>query len=154
MIVYACSKYLVLTTKVSFHRDNFVNALSQWETTLLCNIVSHWQGAYTKWSLFQSNGDRRIWVTPWSHWWYGISLLHGWAMDELLWDDDSHRICTIRVSLSCAESRYTWINHVDRWVQERHKSSVLAWSYVFLALTHGYMHVNKPWYPGSCQTER
>ena len=32
-------------------RDHFVNVLSQWETTLHCNVVSHWLGAYTKWSL-------------------------------------------------------------------------------------------------------
>ena len=32
-------------------RNNFVNAPSQWETTLHCNIISHWLGAYTKWSL-------------------------------------------------------------------------------------------------------
>ena len=31
--------------------DTFVYAPSQWETTLHCNIVSHWLGAYTKWSL-------------------------------------------------------------------------------------------------------
>ena len=35
-------------------RDHFVNAPSQWETTLHCNVVSHWLGAFTKWSL-QSN---------------------------------------------------------------------------------------------------
>ena len=32
-------------------RDHFVYAPSQWETTLQCNVVSHWLGAYTKWSL-------------------------------------------------------------------------------------------------------
>ena len=29
----------------------FLYAPSQWETTLQCNVVSHWLGAYTKWSL-------------------------------------------------------------------------------------------------------
>ena len=29
------------------HRDHFVYAPSQWETTLHCNVVSHWLGAYT-----------------------------------------------------------------------------------------------------------
>ena len=29
----------------------FVYALNQWETTLQCTVVSHWLGAYTKWSL-------------------------------------------------------------------------------------------------------
>ena len=32
-------------------RDLFVYATSQWETTLHCNVVSHWLGAYTKWTL-------------------------------------------------------------------------------------------------------
>ena len=32
-------------------RDHFVYAPNQWETTLHCNVVSHWLGAYTKWSL-------------------------------------------------------------------------------------------------------
>ena len=33
------------------YRDYFVNVPSQWETTLQCNVVSHWLGAFTKWSL-------------------------------------------------------------------------------------------------------
>ena len=33
-------------------------APSQWETTLQCNVVSHWLGAYTKWSL--GLGEERI----------------------------------------------------------------------------------------------
>ena len=32
-------------------RDQSVLAHSQWETTLHCNVVSHWLSAYTKWSL-------------------------------------------------------------------------------------------------------
>ena len=32
-------------------RDHFVYAPSQWETTLQCNVVSHWLGAFTKWAL-------------------------------------------------------------------------------------------------------
>ena len=32
-------------------RDHFMYAPSQWVTTLYCNVVSHWQGSYTKWSL-------------------------------------------------------------------------------------------------------
>ena len=34
-----------------YYRDYFVYAPNQWETTLQCNIVSHWLGAYTKRSL-------------------------------------------------------------------------------------------------------
>ena len=42
----------LLATVVPLHgRDHFVYPPSQWETTLHCNVVSHWLGAYTKWSL-------------------------------------------------------------------------------------------------------
>ena len=34
-------------------RDNFLHTPSQWETMLYCNIISHWLGAYTKWSLIR-----------------------------------------------------------------------------------------------------
>ena len=32
-------------------RDQFLHGPSQWKTVLQCNILSHWLGAYTKWSL-------------------------------------------------------------------------------------------------------
>ena len=32
-------------------RDHFVYVPSQWGTRLQCNIISHWLGTYTKWSL-------------------------------------------------------------------------------------------------------
>ena len=32
-------------------RESFVNAPSQWETTLHCNVLSHWLGAFLKQSL-------------------------------------------------------------------------------------------------------
>ena len=32
-------------------QEYFLYAPSQWETTLHCNVVSHWLGAYTNWSL-------------------------------------------------------------------------------------------------------
>ena len=38
---------------LTINRDHFVNAPSQWETMLQCNIVCHWLGAFTKWSLHQ-----------------------------------------------------------------------------------------------------
>ena len=37
--------------KCLIHMDNFVYAPIQWETMLHCNVVFHWLGAYTKWSL-------------------------------------------------------------------------------------------------------
>ena len=35
----------------------FVYVRSQWETTLQCNVASHWLGAYTKWSLCKKIRD-------------------------------------------------------------------------------------------------
>ena len=35
-------------------RDDFVYVFGQWETLLHCNVTSHWQGAYTKWSLIKA----------------------------------------------------------------------------------------------------
>ena len=37
--------------KYIYARDHFVDAPSQWETTLRCDRVSHWLGSFTKWSL-------------------------------------------------------------------------------------------------------
>ena len=34
----------------------FVNAPSQWKRMLHCNVVSHWLGAYTNWSLIIHRG--------------------------------------------------------------------------------------------------
>ena len=44
-------------TVIAPTRDHFVNAPSQWEATLQCNVVSHWLGAFTKWSLKMYRGD-------------------------------------------------------------------------------------------------
>ena len=43
---------------LGLHRDHFMHPPSQRETTLQCN-VSHWLGAYTKWSLVTS-----LWCCP------------------------------------------------------------------------------------------
>ena len=43
-------------------RDHFVNASSQWEMTLHCNVISHWLGAYTKWSLVIYHAS--FWLRP------------------------------------------------------------------------------------------
>ena len=34
---------------------HFVYASSQWEVTLQCNVVTHWLGTFTKWSLSAGN---------------------------------------------------------------------------------------------------
>ena len=43
--------HLNIDWRLLIYRDHFVHAPSQWEMTLQCNIISHWLGAYTKWSL-------------------------------------------------------------------------------------------------------
>ena len=35
--------------------DHILHVPNQWEMTLLCNVVPHWLGAYTKWSLLSCN---------------------------------------------------------------------------------------------------
>ena len=45
--------------------EHFVNAPSQWATTSNCNVVSHWLGAYTKLSLWQSGNSH--WEQRLSH---------------------------------------------------------------------------------------
>ena len=44
-----CARWSVTTYTLA--RDHFVYVPSQWETMLQCNVVSHWLGACTKWSL-------------------------------------------------------------------------------------------------------
>ena len=45
------SMHLIDEITKGYFWNYFVNASSQWETTLHCNVVSHWLGAFTKWSL-------------------------------------------------------------------------------------------------------
>ena len=42
---------LFFMQKQHIFRDCFVYVSSQWEMMLQCNVISHWLGAYTKWSL-------------------------------------------------------------------------------------------------------
>ena len=49
--VNICLCRIVVHMYIWICRDHFVYVPSQWETTLQCNIVSHWLGAYTKRSL-------------------------------------------------------------------------------------------------------
>ena len=41
-----------ISSLIGLTRDHFEHAPSQLETRLHCNVISHWLGAYTKWSLF------------------------------------------------------------------------------------------------------
>ena len=54
LLNYSNDSFHIIWNSIKYclcNRDNFVYAPSQWETTLQCNVVSHWLGAYTKWSL-------------------------------------------------------------------------------------------------------
>ena len=42
---------LIMLSCTGTHGDRFVNMPSQWEMTLQCNVISHWLGAFTKWTL-------------------------------------------------------------------------------------------------------
>ena len=73
------------------HRDHFVYAASQWETTLHCNAVSHWLVTYTKWSLWAImmkliGRNKIICTTLFSGWYslqypsaYMVIILMAWA---------------------------------------------------------------------------
>ena len=53
-IIQLCSLLslqVIFSNKSGNTRDYFVYAPNQWETTLQCNVVSHWLAAYTKQSL-------------------------------------------------------------------------------------------------------
>ena len=53
---------------VTMRRDHFLYALSQWETMLQCNVVSHWLSACTKWSLHEL-----------THWSLAVPYIHNWS---------------------------------------------------------------------------
>ena len=44
------SAYTRAQSWIPLNMDHFVYAFNQWGATLHCNVVSHWLGAYTKWS--------------------------------------------------------------------------------------------------------
>ena len=69
-------------------RDHSVHAPGQWEMTLHCSVVSHWLGAYTKWSLqyfrgnqITANAQLSIDFRALGTWWTGLpkySMTHEW----------------------------------------------------------------------------
>ena len=44
--------FMSVKAKIVSGRDYFVHAPCQWETTLHCNVIAHWLGAYTNCSPF------------------------------------------------------------------------------------------------------
>ena len=97
-------------------RDQSVNVLSQWEATLHCNI-SHWLGAYRKWSL-----PNALWYRGCQNWHnirfccHYIILLDYDTFDFVMWKTD--KACTICVTLwfnsspPIAAYRHQWIASV------------------------------------------
>ena len=41
----------IMASQITNNQDRFEHVVIQWETMLHCNVISHWLGAYTKWSL-------------------------------------------------------------------------------------------------------
>ena len=69
--------FIVINKEEIWYRDRFVYAPSQWETTLLRNVISYWLVAYTKWSLL-------VWVC--SHTWVSTWLLYktSWMQSSVI----------------------------------------------------------------------
>ena len=87
-------------------RDHFVNAPSQWEMTLHCNIVFHWIGAFTKWSL-------KLYRYP------GVLLNWDWH--------DNNMIATVPVKQPKLISPWTKWPPFRRWHFQMH---ILEWKYI------------------------
>ena len=51
-----CIAITFVCKNLASNRDHFVCVPSQWETMLHCNVISHWLGPYTNWSL-QYSGE-------------------------------------------------------------------------------------------------
>ena len=58
-------KFFVMDKDPSI-RDHFVCVPSQWETTLQCNVVSHWPGACTKWCLISPTEAMSCLLRTWT----------------------------------------------------------------------------------------
>ena len=84
-------------------RAHSVHAPCQWETTLHCNVVSHWLGAYTKWSLY-------IWLhkTYIISWYQGNSLLKYTGMFSHLYVIFFRKYLDIVVFCSCIFFSWHW----------------------------------------------
>ena len=99
-------------------QGSFVYAPSKWEMTLHCDIISHWLGAYTKWSLQQICIGKSCEVSC------GVTISKGnsehnhlgQALDVAVFDTAKilpHVVC----SMSCSQfylrlSYFSWIIYV------------------------------------------
>ena len=112
-----CSINLILMAS----RDHVVYASSQWETTLHCNVISHWIGAYAKWSQGIQFCNHITHDNAYlNHWCIATSDLDDYHTQNYLWDG--------WMIISC---RIWWVvitypSHWQLWncVQERRISSM------------------------------
>ena len=90
-------------------RDHFVYTHSQWETTLQCNVVSHWLCAYTKWSLCvqANNTDGVAWIGNYHH--------------DFLWDVISHPCLTPMAVVMAGMSNNIWFNSSQVMYRDKHR---------------------------------
>ena len=75
-------------------KDHSVHALSQWETTLHCNVVSQWLGAYTKWSL--------LYLSVMKHWSMADKLCDAKYDVNSLWPSGKtwhHTVCLLLIQV-------------------------------------------------------
>ena len=116
-------------------RDHFVYVLSQWKMMLQCNIISHWLGAFTKWSLFFPC-SAQIWQR--SGMWVGMdSELCGISLSNL-WHFSLYVI--VRRLFSCCGSHGPWFQHVPQpggwgvrlWRYWRHEAWRVSVSEMYL----------------------
>ena len=104
------------------HRDLFVYAPSQWETTLHCNAVSHWLSAYTKWSLgpvqYCISRNHSVYVPrQWETALYCNAISH-WLDAYTEWP--AHNIFYWRIKVSRVQDRCLELsNHSKIWLTSR-----------------------------------
>ena len=86
------------------YKDRFVHEPSHWEATLQCNVVSHWLGACTKWSLAYI-----------SHCWLTLLFSHNRCGYCLLFVASATRnkICLILwLNFDCKTNVIEWVSNI------------------------------------------
>ena len=73
--------FRVLVGTLSWCRDHQGYAPSQWKMTLQCNVIPHWLGAFTKWSLMM----HQTWNSKHSSTVLTNALLDTWTNTENCW---------------------------------------------------------------------
>ena len=105
-------------------RDHSEQGLSQWETTLYCNVIFHWLRPYSEWSLMLCFGIciniiinlcRLVWLAYWA---YLSRLLHTRACEVTMKDMRKITQCeqqsTNIVHMVMIKMYCSWLVHVRR----------------------------------------